>query len=444
MSLLPALRRYLPPERWALLDLVRREAEALGLPLYIVGGFLRDWFLGRPGLDFDLVVEGPAPHLARHLARKYGGRVRVHKPFLTAKWYLPEALRNPWPPDLQRPAARAHLPPFLDLITARREHYPYPGALPQVEPADIQADLARRDFTINAMALALAGPQAGTLLDPFHGRQDLQAGLLRPLHPRSFYEDPTRITRAARYAARYGFSLSEEGMAQLSQARPVLHRVSGDRWRHELDLILQEPKAFQALQHLTAWDVLPHLHPALPTEPERQHRVDRWQPPSAAWGLPATWKQVPLVVPVRYALWWLDAPDPDLARLQTWLHLPGAIWETIQAAARLWRHRDRWGHLSPGPLTLYLERAPLPAVYALFLAAEGPLREKLQAFGERWRHVPPPLTGHDLKALGIPPGPHYRRLLDEARIGYIEGRFPDRESALAWVKTQWHAQNRRS
>lgn len=412
------------------------------MPAYLVGGFVRDLLLGRPSLDFDVVVEGWAPHLARHLARHLGGKVQVHPRFGTAKWWLPPSFSPAWRQALQQafphePLDLRQLPPFLDLVTARRERYPCPGALPEVEPADLQADLQRRDFTLNAMAFPLHQDPA-LLIDPFGGLQDLRQGVLRALHARSFYEDPTRIARAARYAARYAFHLHPETARQIPQGLEIVPQVSGDRWRHELDHILDEETADTALHLCARWGLLGALEPHLPQEGAALHRVRLWRPPEPDWGLEDPWKQLPLARVVRYALWLVDLAPGPLHQVDQRLHFPKALREVLRAAAYLWRQRERWQRLSPGPLTLFLERYPLPAVYALFLLEpDTQARRALQRFATHWRHVPPPLTGHDLKTLGLPPGPWYRELLTQARQEAIEGRLTSREQALAWAEQRW-------
>lgn len=433
------LQTALPPARRALLRLVAREAANMDMAAYLVGGFVRDLLLGRPSLDFDVVLEGWAPKLARHLARTFGGRVQTHSRFGTAKWWLPSPDTPAWREALEsllplEPTDCLELPSYLDLVTARREHYPYPGALPETEPADIRADLARRDFTINAMAFILTGPQAGHLWDPFHGLEDLHARVLRALHPRSFVEDPTRMARGARYASRYGFRLSEDTARQIPPALEVVPQVSGDRWRHELDHILDEDTAAQALDLLARWGVLEAIHPALPLGEEDHCRVALWKPPSPDWRLSDPWEGLPLARAVRYGLWFLETSEGELRAVDARLHFPAKLRALLKSAAGLWATRDTWANLTPGPLTLHLEAHPLPAVYALYLALpDTALRKRLAAFATQWRHIPAPITGHDLKALGLPPGPVYKDILRRARIEAIEGRLTTREDALAWV-----------
>ena len=181
-----ALKDRTRPDLWALITRLADLAADRASPLYIVGGRVRDLLLERPAADLDLVVEGDALELVRALALDQGGEAIVHPRFGTAT-YRNGTLR-------------------FDLATARTETYPRPGVLPDVRPSPIEEDLARRDFTVNAMALRLSPPDAGTLLDRFGSRQDVEDGLIRVLHDDSFIDDPTRIMRAIRYEQRLGFS----------------------------------------------------------------------------------------------------------------------------------------------------------------------------------------------------------------------------------------------
>jgi tRNA nucleotidyltransferase (CCA-adding enzyme) len=205
-------------------------AAAAPAPIYLVGGAVRDLLLGRARTDIDLVVIGDAAELAAGIG---AAQSTEHERFGTAKAVVD-----------------GH---EVDIAAARAETYPEPGALPVVEPADdIEADLSRRDFTINAMAVPLDGDP--DLIDPHGGRADLESGLIRILHPGSFRDDPTRALRAARYAARFGFEL-EPGTAALLR-KADLETVSGDRRRADFLRIAAEPEAVRALQLLTEWGLI--------------------------------------------------------------------------------------------------------------------------------------------------------------------------------------------
>jgi tRNA nucleotidyltransferase (CCA-adding enzyme) len=234
-----------PVHRDALIA-VRGEARRRGVGLYLVGGPVRDLLLQRPVGDLDLTVEGDAPALAEELASRTDARVQVHDRFQTATLELRGGER-------------------LDLATARAETYRRPGALPVVRPSGIGADLLRRDFTINALALKLAPDFDPRVLDPTGGRRDLQDGVVRFLHDRSAMDDPTRAFRAVRYAHRFGFRIPRESRRAIRKAfdRGCFEAVSGDRLRRELEKILSERDRAGAVRRLHDLGLHRVLHPSL-------------------------------------------------------------------------------------------------------------------------------------------------------------------------------------
>ncbi len=209
------------------------ELEALrgaGIPVYLVGGAVRDLLRGHPRTDIDVAVVGDPGRLAHDLG---ADTIASHDRFGTAKARLD-----------------GH---EVDIARARAEVYPRPGALPLVEPAAaIEDDLGRRDFTVNAMAIPLTGEPR--LIDPHDGRADLERGLLRVLHPASFRDDPTRAIRAARYAARFGFVLEPETERLIHGAD--LGTVSADRRRAELARLAAEPSAPRGFELLAGWGLV--------------------------------------------------------------------------------------------------------------------------------------------------------------------------------------------
>src|SRR5262245_36376682 len=228
-----------------LLRVAGKVGEGLAMPVFAVGGFVRDLLLGHTAPDVDLLVEGDGIAFARGLHEEVGGRLVIHGAFKTAS-IEGAASRS------RRPGAR------IDIASARRERYDAPGALPVVVEASVDDDLVRRDFTVNAMAIALQPSAFGRLLDPLGGQRDLARRTLRPLHPLSFVEDPTRIFRAARYAARLGFRLDRLGTKALSIALDVgsYPALSGQRLRAELELMAGERGEFAGLERLLEWDAL--------------------------------------------------------------------------------------------------------------------------------------------------------------------------------------------
>ena len=203
------------------------------MPLFLVGGVVRDLCLGQRNLDLDFVAEGDAIAFAESLARRYGGSIQIHRSFGTAKWRLDEGAAAGLSLELDR------IPAALDFARARSETYDHPAALPKVCASDIARDLKRRDFTVNTLALQLSPmKRAGRLIDAFDGVKDLQRRQIRVLHDQSFVDDPTRILRALRYGLRLGFEI--EAADRYSGCERLflwLGRVSGQRLRNEIDLI---------------------------------------------------------------------------------------------------------------------------------------------------------------------------------------------------------------
>ncbi|MGQ9735107.1 MAG: CBS domain-containing protein [Thermaceae bacterium] len=334
--------------------------------IYLVGGVVRDALGGFPlGPDLDLVLEGApgrgplglmAEEVARFLAGRFGGSFSLHQAFGTAQ-------------------VRLSLGLVVDIAETREEHYPYPGALPRVRPGSVAKDLERRDFTVNAMALAL-GQGSRRFFDPYGGLSDLRARLLRPLHPLSFVEDPTRILRGARLAARLGFRLAEEAFPQLGPALmpKVLGKVSGSRLMDELLLILKESRPSRALRILEDWGA---LGPLLGLRPVEEGFLEK-------------------------------APDP-VARLLLLLYLQEDL-EALSRRLALPRRVLEWVRLlkDPPPDPAPLREEPVRSAFlALFPQKEAWLYQEARR-----------LKGRDLLALGLSPGPKVGEVLrrvEEAR-----------------------------
>ena len=345
----------------AIPELQRLRDAAAGQSLYLVGGAVRDMLLGRQRGDVDVVVEGDAAEVARRL----GGEAVEHQRFATAK---------AWLGDLE-----------IDLARARAESYPAPGALPEVRPAGLREDLARRDFTINAMALPLQGELE--LIDPYSGQADLEAGLLRVLHQRSFVDDPTRALRAARYAARFGFELQPHTADLMREAD--LGTVSEDRRATELLRLAAEPQAARGLLLAADWGLV--------------------QPRPDAGSLLAKVDELLSRPP------WSEVAARPRAMLAAALGSPGR--EAELAAAR--PERPSQG------VELARGARPEELVLARAMGADW-----LDEYVREWRSMGLEIDGSDLIAAGVPEGPAVGRGLREALRRKLDGEISGREEEL--------------
>ncbi len=415
------LEEALPPALLDLLRLVSQEAAALHMPLYAVGGFVRDLLLGVRNWDVDLVVEGDAIRLARRLAEKYGGRVRSHRRFGTAKWILPEegfVIQG------------EGLPKTLDLVTARTEFYEHPTALPTVERSSIKQDLHRRDFTINTLAIRLDGDHWGELLDFYGGEEDLRRGLIRVLHSLSFIEDPTRILRAVRFEQRFGFRIEPRTEELIEGARDLLARVSGPRITHELELIFNEQEPEKALQRLHELGVLPYIHPALTFSETIARRFRRLREALAG-------REAPDILPRLYmALWLYNLPREEIRSVIERLRFRRETVRLLEDMAHL---RARVPELvapetRPSRFVRLVEHHVPAALFVVAVAEDTPiLWERYDRYMEHWRHVRPTVDGTYLQeVLGLKPGPAFGRILRRLRDAWLDGevRTPEEEQRL--------------
>lgn len=346
-------------ERDAALSTLRRAAG--DLPCYLVGGTVRDVLMGQEPLDFDLAVEGPVAEFALTLDRD----AVLHERFDTAEVKV---------------EGRS-----VDLARTRSERYSRPGALPVVEPADIETDLSRRDFTINALAAPLDRPEE--LIDPCGGLADLERRVIRVIHRKSFLDDPTRALRAARYSARLGFDVDQRTAGLLPSVD--LTTVSRSRFESELKLIAVEPTAIEALRLATVWGLL-------------------------------------------------DLGDDDLALIaHAFELLDGGLWSEFSTrSAVLVAVAGR----EAGPATRSLGYPGTPSRASALARRQRPLdlllaraagSDWLDRWMAEWRTISPLITGDDLIDAGVPRGVAVGVGLEAALSAALDNGVSTREEQLA-------------
>lgn len=413
MNLSERLDSFLTPESLALVRLIKAEAERLDLPLYLVGGSVRDLLLGRMIQDFDLTVEGDAAKLAEAVLRRYAGKVVFHSRFGTATWSLDAVTFKRLNIPLLGPSG---FPKFLDFVSARSETYSGPGALPTIQRSTIDDDLRRRDFTINAMAIRLDGMHYGKLYDPLAGQTDLEHKRIRILHARSFIEDPTRLFRAVRYAGRYGFQIEPETIRLMNdEARQVLARLSGERLRHEFDLIFEESDPSALLRRLADLDLLKPIDLSLQSTNFQLPYLEVLPSEFGEFTIPGilTFKRT-----LGWILWLMPLSAFDIDTIAQRLDFPALLANSARAASMLLKDLPSSIGWRPSQWTFFLEEIPSIAVYAVYLMRKEPA---LQEYLMHWRNIKPRTNGNDLKERGLEPGPRYAEILRQLRAAWLDG-----------------------
>jgi tRNA nucleotidyltransferase (CCA-adding enzyme) len=414
-----------------LLRVAGKVAEGLGMPVFAVGGFVRDLLAGRNAPDVDLVVEGDGVCFARQLREEIGGKAAVHDTFGTASI---EGAAGPGGVPLGR----------IDIASARRERYDAPGALPVVSAAAVGEDLGRRDFSVNALALALRPSAFGQLLDAVGGRRDLGKRRLRPLHPLSFVEDPTRIFRAARYAARLGFRLGAEGHRALTLALAVgdYPALSGARLRAELELMASESRPWRGFALLLRWKALRLWDRGYE---ESRSAVDRVRAAARLCrrarraGIELHPGEVTLIALL------LDQSPSVVTRCLARLAFDGEPARRIRDAATaglLARRLDGGGSRAASAVADALRPLPPEVLAGVWLRGGQAARRRIEWFLRRGRAVRPLLSGDDVVALGVPRGPQVGECLAALRRVRLDRAVRTRRDERAFVEA-WRSRRRR-
>lgn len=397
-----ALLAALDPRLAAALGRVLEAARAVSAQLYLVGGVPRDLFLGRRDhgrlREVDLTVTGGHAELVAAWPLTAGQMVE-HPRFGTRSW-SDGAVR-------------------LDLVRARAETYGHPGDLPMVRPGTLAEDLARRDFSVNAMAWGLAGPDEGCLVDPHGGRADLAAGRLRVLHDGSFLDDPTRVWRGLRYAHRLGFRLEPRTASLLPASLPVMAGLSGRRLAAELGHVWLEPDPLGLLEVMARCGALAAIHEGLRATPEAAR---------ATLGAIAAGVGADLVTAAFLLGQSTEAREASAARLD----LPGRLQTAISRAGAL------LDDFAAGPPTdkalVRLDRIGDTALLLLHWISAGPAAgaaDGAAAIGPvlAMQREAAFFDGDDLLALGLPQDASLGRILVALRAGQLRGRLRSRADA---------------
>jgi tRNA nucleotidyltransferase (CCA-adding enzyme) len=394
MNLSWQIEQYLPQQLLWLVSNVSGQATKLGQTVYLVGGVVRDLLLGYPSFDLDLVVEGDAVKLAQQMAEITQAKLLTHPRFGTAKFCYSNF--------------------NLDMATARGETYARPGALPAVTPGTLKDDLSRRDLSINAMAISLTSNDYGELVDPYQGKNDLEHRLIRILHPRSFIDDATRILRAVRYEQRLGFELEPQTAQLLKRDITMLDTISGDRIRHELELIFREKQPEFVIKRLAELGVLQRISPFLIGDGWIAEKFEKARQLKKPNQLPSLY----------FCLLTYSFSESKIEQILNHLNIPAKLSRAMRDTLSLKIRLSQLNKPSMRPSEIYYllqEYEPL-AIQANAIASESSMvHHHLQLFLTKLRYVRTSLNGEELKRLGISAGSEMGKVLQALHKAKLDG-----------------------
>ncbi|RJX23662.1 MAG: CCA tRNA nucleotidyltransferase [Dethiobacter sp.] len=418
-NLTPLINTALSKELHALIYHLGYCSQQGSFKTYAVGGFVRDLLLGRENRDLDLVVEGSAVDFAKSLLKILPGRLRCYERFGTATLVLSKGI-------------------VFDMVTARKEFYAAPGALPSVEQSTLKNDLFRRDFTINTMACALNTETFGRLYDFFGGRKDLEKGIIRVLYKLSFVDDPLRIIRAIRFEQRFDFVIEEDSLAMLTRAinNRLWEKVSKERLYNEVRLIFREPEPSKVLTRLDELNLFHEIFPRLVFNQQiksRLQRLERVLTEISLNKLPKNWNYLVLYLSALF----YELTEHDFKFLCHLMRLKReerlnmlSIREKIPFILLQLKTSD----LSSSRLYHFLEGLPEEGLLLIMALAPEPHVQKHVLF--YWDYLvkkTPSITGKDLLEAGIKPGPVFNRILKKLHEAVLDEKISGKEEELGFL-----------
>jgi tRNA nucleotidyltransferase (CCA-adding enzyme) len=419
------MRKQLSPRSIEVLHDLGRTADQLELPVYAVGGFVRDLLLGHPNMDVDVTVDGDGILFAETFCTGHGCRVKSHHKFGTAVIVYPDGYK-------------------IDVASTRLEYYVSPGALPTVERSSLKMDLYRRDFTVNTLAIRLNNGYFGQLIDYFGAYRDLQDKVIRVLHNLSFVEDPTRVFRAIRFEQRLGFRIAKhtEDLIKNAVKMDFLEKLGGRRLLAELVQILKEKEPLRGIGRMASLGLFRFIHPALEYGKAMQETLEE----------------------VRYIVTWYDLLYLE-RHYQRWAVYFLAICETLsddefwgtctrlavsecykeqlvemrrqgeELVTAMERRLGQQGRLENSEVYFFLRGLSVEVLlYLMAKSRNQELKRLISLYFTKLQALRTAIGGEDLKALGIKPGPRYRELLDAVLNAKLNGLVASKEDEIELLR----------
>lgn len=398
-----------------------RIADEEGFVAYVVGGFVRDLILGIENLDIDIVAQGDAVKFAQILAEKCHAKITKHEKFNTATLVMEDGLK-------------------IDVVTARREYYEHPAALPTVETGTIKDDLFRRDFTVNSMAIKLNSSVFGEVVDYYGGRRDLEEGVIRILYNLSFVEDPTRIMRAIRFEKRYGFKMDDKTQYFAVKAieTGVLDSLSQERIDFEFLAMLREKEVLAILQRMTELGLLGKIYPEIKITDDVKWLFMNMEKELCAFkkrlNRDADLDKSLIYLMILYSNVSSDNAGMLSERLRFTKEYKNRILVFVEKKDRVLSRLS--GPIDISDYDIYNELKEL-SVEALFVICMISRDDKMDNRTIRYinylKNIKTAVTGKDLIKLGQKPGPKFAEILERLLEEKINGRIETYEDELSYV-----------
>lgn len=415
------MHEYFPRDILDVLYQIGETGDELGYSVFMVGGIVRDLFLGIPNLDLDIVIEQDAIRFARFFSKKVQGKLRCHQKFKTAVVIMPNGLK-------------------IDFASARREFYEYPAALPEVEFASIKKDLYRRDFTINAMAIQLNRDQFGRLLDFFGGKRDLELKKIRILYSLSFTEDPARIIRAIRFEQRYDFTIEQSTEKFLKKAvqEGLVSRIRKRRLSEEFLILLQEKTPTKIIKRMDKLGVLSGIIPRLSLEPVLIDRSNQIEHMIKEWYGKFPGEYVDKGVLYLYYLLQLSnlTIQQVIKRIdlnQRTVNILKIMVEKRNKIARVLEETEN----QPSKIYFHLANQPNELLFIILLERKehNLVSKRIKKFYQVYKKTSIFISGNDLTKMGMKPSPIYAKILKLVFYLQLNGILNNRAEEINFVKT---------
>ena len=419
------MKERLDKKVMGLFECITKMADGDHCSVYVVGGFVRDLLLGIPNLDVDIVVEGDGIDFARKLAAELKGRVKTHAKFGTSVIILEDGFR-------------------VDVATARMEFYKHPAALPTVERSSVKADLFRRDFTVNSLAIQLTGKDAFKLMDYFNGEKDLKDKMIRVLHNLSFIEDPCRIFRAIRFEQRHGFQIGKQTEAFMKTAvkKRLVDKLSGSRFLNELFLILKEDQPVPCIRRMMEFSLLQFISPGMLADVSGMKTLERVRE-VLSWA-----KMVPFVkTPEAWFIYFMglfyDLDDQAVPQAVERLRLPMRLQKRLETdlenCKEAIEHLARKKELGPAEIyEIFSPLSPEAIVFMLTLLDDDRVNHYATLYLTQYHDLGKLfLTGDDLIRMGVKPGPIFQTVFKTLRDARVDGKVKTRQDEMALVQKQF-------